>query len=414
MRGLPNDMRWKRICGVLLGMAILTYGYQETTANWEIVSTTFTKGDKPYGGGSFVIHGDQAISLKIVGPEISFKPASEAANPDVAEPTQPWMADSGQRMNRWTVNFLRGPIDGSMSRVFSEPGQTGAWWYSHDWNTLYISTGWMDYTSPIPPDGLTPRVTRLWRSQDGGKNWTQLGWPATADIDRLLFLDPMRGYALGWGPHVWRTTDGGESWHEIQMPPLAGRGRPRGVFDGINLSRDGVLRVAYYVYELPDIKASSVVYRLGWDQQQFEREVVLPNQTIVSMDSAPDGANRYAIYALSHAGVPEDQNAGAGTPNEPGLISTWTNGEPATLRQLRTFEPRFHLDSMAIGGRGVVMVYATDASGSGAPRDYSLYSMDAGKSWRQLDDGPMQGGYFDPDTSTLYSLSAYTLKKRKM
>jgi hypothetical protein len=408
-------MRWKRICGVLLVAAALTYGYKAMTNKWETVSTTFTKGDKPYGGGVFVIRGDQAISLKIADPVITFKPDQHPANWDTpVVPTEAWMSDARQVLNRNTVNFMRGPVSGPMVRLFTQPGQTAAWWYSHDWNTVYVSTGWMDYTLPNPPDGLSPQATKLWRSQDGGKNWTQLKWPAVADIDQLLFLDPMRGYAVGWGPHVWRTADGGESWHEIQTPPLAGRGRPRGTFDGINLGSDGVLRVAYYVNELPGVKASSVVYRLGWDQQQFEREVVLPGQTIVRLDSAPDGAGAYAIYALSHAGVPDDQNPGLVIPKELGLISAWTSGEPATLRQLRTFEPRFHLDSLTVGVRGVVMVYATDASGDGAPRDYTLYSIDAGKSWTQSDDGMMMGGYFDPDTSTLYSLFAYTLKKRKM
>ncbi|WP_245616496.1 RuvC family protein [Paraburkholderia acidipaludis] len=77
-------------------------------------------------------------------------------------------------------------------------------------------------------------------------------------------------------------------------------------------------------------------------------------------------------------------------------------------------EALVHTRGVVEGVRGVVMVYATDASGDGAPRDYTLYSTDAGKSWSESDDGTMMGGYFDPDTNTLYSLFAYTLKKRKL
>lgn len=52
-------------------------------------------------------------------------------------------------------------------------------------------------------------------------NWAQLHWPEDREIEQLMFLDPLRGYAVGWGPHVWRTADGGQSRHEIKVPPLA-------------------------------------------------------------------------------------------------------------------------------------------------------------------------------------------------
>jgi hypothetical protein len=406
-------MRWKLICGALLVMAVVTYGYEKMTNRWETVSTSFTKGDRPYGGGRFVIRDDQAISLKIAGPVITFKPASEAANPDVAEPDEAWMSDPDQRMNRWTVTFMRGPINGPMVRLFSQPGQSGAWWYSRDWNTLYISTGWMDYTSPIPADGLSPQTTRLWRSQDGGSNWTQLKWPQSDNIGQLLFLDASRGYAVGWGPHVWRTSDGGESWQAIQTPPLAGRGRPRGTFDGVDLSRDGVLRVAYYVDELQDVKSSSVIYRLDWDKSQFDPEIVLPGQTVVDVRSAPTASDSYAVYALSHSGAPDDHKASHAAAPASGALWSWNSGRQPAPHELHQFDARFSVDSLTVGAHGVLVVNATDASGSGAPRDFTLYSTDAGRSWVQSDDGMLQGGYFDSDASTQYALSAYTLKKRK-
>lgn len=400
-------MRWKLICGALLVAAAVAYGYEKMTSHWETISTDFTKGNKPYGGGNFVISGNRVISLKISGPVITFKPASEAKNPDVAEPTEAWMNDADQRMNRWTVSLLAGTVNGQLGRLFSEPGQDGAWWYSRDWNTLYISTGWMDYTTPIPSDGLTPQTTKLWRSQNGGKTWTQLGWPESRNIGRLLFLDPMRGYAIGWGPQVWRTSDGGESWQEIPVPPLAGQGKSRATFGGVDLGRDGMLRVAYYVSELHDVNASSVVYRLRWDHKQFEQETVLPGQTVVDMKSAPDGVNGYAVYALSSPGAHSDKMGRGGS------ISVWNSEQPSAVQQLHEFAAPLTMNGLAIGVRGVLIAYATDASGSGAPRDFSLYSTDAGKSWTQSDDGLMLGGYFDPNTSTEYGLSAYTLKKRQ-
>ncbi|MGS1071870.1 hypothetical protein [Burkholderia glumae] len=94
-------------------------------------------------------------------------------------------------------------------------------------------------------------------------------------------------------------------------------------------------------------------------------------------------------------------------------LSSCLHADHRILQAAVGFDSRFRLDSMTAGARGWV-VYATDAGGNGASRDYSLYSTDAGKSWTRSGDGVMQGGHFDSDTSMRYSLYAYTLKKRKM
>ncbi|MBB3257561.1 hypothetical protein F4827_002426 [Paraburkholderia bannensis] len=262
---------------------------------WETVTTTFAKGDEPYGGGEFRIRDNRVISLKLAGPEITFKLASQLKDPQVAEPTEPWMDDSGERLNRSTVNFLQGTIEGGLKRTFHQQGQEAAWWYSKDWGTLYIATGWMDYKAPRRSDGLAPQITKLWRSSDGGQNWTQLNWQADHKIGQLLFLDPQRGYAIGWGPHVWRTADGGQSWHEVKVPPLADVGKPRKTFDAVNLGPYGMLRVAYHVEQLGDVKASSLIYRMDWNQSNFEQDVVLPNQTVVDLQSPPEMTGGYSL-----------------------------------------------------------------------------------------------------------------------
>nr|WKF57033.1 hypothetical protein HUO10_001511 [Paraburkholderia busanensis] len=323
------------------------------------------------------------------------------------------MNDSGERINRSTVNFLRGSIDGGIKQTFQQRGQDAAWWYSKDWHTVYVSTGWMDYKSPVPSNGLTPQITKLWRSTDGGQNWTQLTWPEDRNIGQLLFLDPQRGYAIGWGPHIWRTADGGQSWHEIKVPPLADAGKPRKTFDAVNLGPDGVLHVAYYVDKLDETQTSSLIYRLAWDQQDFVREVVLPQQTVVDLQSSPDSAGSYSLYALSRLGPPRNWDDPADKGHRVGAISTWTNGPQPVVRQLHTFDDKLMLDGLSVGRQRVLLVYATDASGEGAPRDLTIVSSDSGQSWKPLDESSAQGGYFDPETNTQYALFAYTLKKRK-
>jgi hypothetical protein len=382
--------------------------------DWKTIAVDFGKNDKPYGGGAFRIHDNQVISLKLVGPKITFKPASESKDPLVAEPTEAWMNDSSERLNRRTVAFLKGTLTGGLTRTFQEPGQNPAWWYSPDWRTVYISTGWMDYKAARPSNGLVPQITKLWRSGDGGLTWAQLNWPEDRNIEQLLFLDPLRGYAIGWGPHVWRTADGGQSWEQLQIPPLADVGKPRKTFSAVNLGPDGVLRVACYVDRLDNIKTSSLVYQIAWSQSNFEPDAVLPNQVVVDLQSSPQATQGYSMYALSRLGLPRNIDDASDNGRRTGALSTWQSVQHPNVQQLHTFDNRLMLDGLSVGKEGVLLVYATDASGDGAPRDLTFLSKDAGKSWNELNDGAAQGGYFDPETNTQYALFAYTLKKRKL
>ena len=393
---------------------IFIYGCQRMATGWETITTTFLKNDKPYGGGAFRIQGDQVISLKVSGPQITFKPVSERKRPGIAEPTEAWMNDTSELLNRKTVSFMRGTIAGGLKRTFHERGQRPSWWYSKDWATVYISTGWMDYKAPRPANGLSPQITTLWRSGDGGHTWTQLAWPENHNIENLMFLDPQRGYAIGWGPHIWRTADGGQSWQEVEVPPLANVGAPRQRFSAVNLGPDGVLRVAYYVEELGDVKRSSLVYRLGWSQSAFERDVVLPDQIVVDLQSPTQTTGGYAVYALSKAGPPRDYDNVADNGHRTGMLSEWESVEHPVVMPRHTFDKHLRLDGLSVGRQGVLLVYATDATGNGAPRDLTFISKTYGKSWEELNDGYAQGGYFDPDTNTQYALFAYTLRKRKL
>ncbi len=386
-----------------------------TTPGWQTISTTFMKNDKPYGGGDCRINANEVISLKIADPVITFKPVSERKDPEYAEPTEAWMSNASETLNRNTVSFFRGTIDGGVTRYFQQPGQDAAWWYSTDWSTQYVSTDWMDYKIPEPKDGLSPHITKLWRSRDGGKNWTQLVWPESRNIGQLLFLDPDRGYAVGWGPHVWRTADGGRTWKEIRVPLHATEDdAPRKTFDAVDLGPDGVLRVAYYEpAEMEDRQPESIVDRLKWDSDAFEHDVKLPDQVVVSLQSEQVPPNyAYSVYALSRLGPPRNWEDLSDNGHRTGALSKWGNRANQTVEQRHTFDARLTLDGLSVGKRGVLLVYATDATGQGAPRDLTFASKDYGRSWTETDDGITQGVYFDAATNTQYGLYAYTLKKR--
>ncbi|AXF22327.1 glycosyl hydrolase [Burkholderia pyrrocinia] len=383
------------------------------TTGWETVSTSFMP-----GGGNFRIKGNEAMSVTLAMPEVTFKPASESKDPQRAEPAETWMNDTSELLNRMTINFYRGTLDGGMQHHFQQPGQNSAWWYSKDWGTQFISTLWIDYKSPDTPDGFAPRVTKLWKSSNGGQTWGQLTWPENRNIDRLLFLDPQRGYAVGGGPHVWRTSDGGNTWQAIEIPVSArDADKPYKNFKAVNLGPEGVLRVAYYVEQTAGAPARSVVDRLAWEQHAFVTDTALPGQVVTALDTTPGPASRYSLYTLSRLDKPQNGEV-RDNGRRTGAISTWTSDHPESVQQLRTFDEKLRLDSLSVGRDGLLLVYATDPNtgsdgrGGGAPIDLTFSSTDSGKSWDQTTDKTAQGGYFDAQTNTLYWLHAFTLMKR--
>ncbi|RQS27543.1 glycosyl hydrolase [Burkholderia sp. Bp8992] len=381
----------------------------------ETISTNFMRDETPYGGGSFRIKGNDVMSVKLANPVVTFKPQPESNEPQRPEPTEAWMNDTGELLNRMTISFFRGTIDGGMTRHFQQVGQNAAWWYSPDWTVQFIGTSWMNYKAPEAQGGDAPQTTRLWKSTDGGQIWSQLQWPAGQNIGRLLFLDPQRGYAAGWGPRIWRTSDGGNTWQAIDVPADAHVGsETRQDFNAISLGPDGVLRIAYHVAQTAEAPAHSVVDRLDWEQHAFVTETVVPGQVITALDTTPGPAPHYSLYALSR--LDKEQNGeGRDNGHRTGAISTWTNDHPDAVRQLRTFDGKLRLDSMSVGRDGLLLVYATDPNSGdrgGSPIDLTFSSTDAGKSWNQTTDKVAQGGYFDAQTNTLYWLHGFTLKKR--
>lgn len=418
---MRKHKRWKWIAGGLVALAIATYGYVNMTTGWETISTNFMRDDAPYGGGNFRIRGNDVMSVKLANPEVTFKPQAESNEPQRPEPTEAWMNDTGELLNRMTISFFRGTIDGGMKRHFQQVGQEAAWWYSPDWAVQFISTSWMNYKAREAQGGDAPQITKLWKSSNGGQTWSQLQWPESQNIGRLLFLDPQRGYAAGWGPRIWRTADGGNTWQAIDVPADSHVGsETRQEFNAISLGPDGVLRIAYYVAPTAEAPGHSVVDRLDWGQHAFVTDTVLPGQVVTALDTTPatpESGSRYSLYTLSHLDKPQN-GEGGDNGHRTGAISTWTNDHPEAVQQLRTFDEKLTLDSMSIGRNGLLLVYATDpnsgsgGTGGGAPIDLTFSSTDAGKSWNKSTDKTAQGGYFDAQTNTLYWLHAYTLKKR--
>src|SRR5690606_2717856 len=202
--------------------------------------------------------------------------------------------------------------------TFEERAQRADWWASDDWSTIYLASGWMDYhhdSRPGQPD--THQITKLFKSINQGQDWKQLEWPEHHDITFLRFLDPERGYLIGWGPRIWRTKDGGTSWTEIPVPDQARNPqKPRQQLELVALGKDGVLRFAFLAQGFSG--NHSQIYELPWGQDTPTLALSLPEQTIT--DIVDDGHGKR--YILSETGLPKRLG---GTTNEPrqSQVSLW-------------------------------------------------------------------------------------------
>ncbi|WP_341668602.1 WD40/YVTN/BNR-like repeat-containing protein [Alcaligenes sp. SDU_A2] len=387
---------------LLAALAVLI-GMMHGEPMWTKVSSTFIKEDKPYGPGDFRIRGDRVISMKLTEPIVTFKPMEERSRPDVAEPTEAWMSDVKESANRRSVRILAGALDNPL-RTFEERAQKADWWLAPDWSTAYLATGWMDYhDEPKPSERNTPQLTKLFKSTNQGQDWQQLEWPEHQDITFLRFLDPQRGYLIGWGPRIWRTTDGGANWTEIPVPEQARDPQDeRAEFDLVALGKDGTLRLAFLVRD--DTGYHSQIHVLRWGENTPKLALRLPEQTVTDM--ADDGSNR--LYILSQTGLPSYLAGPDAAPRLSQVSIQRTNG----VDVLQTFDKSVTGYALYTTPSQALLFDGVDESGL-RPRDLTALSLDGGRTWKQEDEGSSaQGGYYDTQTGTRWRVSSYSLYKR--
>ncbi|WP_454725991.1 MULTISPECIES: WD40/YVTN/BNR-like repeat-containing protein [Cupriavidus] len=372
---------------------------------WEKVSDSFMKEQKPYGPGDFRIRGNDVISMRIAEPEITFKPMteSELADPgSAAVPSEPWMADASEMLNRQTVQILAGHMLGAKHRLFEEPAQDADWWISPDWRNIYLATGWMDYHTPKVEGQNVRQISRLFKSTDSGQHWQQLAWPEHRNITFLRFLDTERGYLIGWGPRIWRTADGGAHWTEIPVPDLARDPTDeRKQFDLVALGKDGVLRFAFFTPRYEDQQNLSLVYALRWGEDTPTLAFRMPGHTIVDIDD-----HLGHLYVLSWKGPPSAVTSEAAPRRS--VVSHW--GIQA-IEPLHEFGPGLKGYALYMMPNGGLLLDGEDESGA-MPTNVTAASYDGGKRWKVEREGRAQGGYYDSTTGTRWQVRGYTLYKR--
>ncbi|AOY90873.1 hypothetical protein BKK79_02875 [Cupriavidus sp. USMAA2-4] len=361
----------------------------------------------------------------------------------IAEPTEPWMNNVHETLNRYTVRFFTGSFEQDLTKRFEQFGQNATWWVSPDWKVIYIATEWTDYKQGNGPDGYGVTLHKLWKSTDGGMTWRRLAWPEVNNIGQLSFLDADRGYAIGWGPRIWRTADGGEHWEEVKAPALAyevdsertraaqmsARADVRPIkgtrfeLTAASLEKNGVLFFAFFSPEpYRGQKAVSLVYALRWEDPAdiFARadeprgpEIVIPEATVVDVlwvRGGERGPRGNALYLLTEQDLPHNHDIPHDTDRaRPAGVWRWT-GERAT--HLKTFDDDIRPDALYVGKDGLLLI---DASSSRNEHDIALVSRDGGESWTRQDEGPgAAGGHFENGGTTKWRYFGYSLLSREI
>lgn len=418
----PSRTSTRRRIALWSMAAAATFGLIHCTTGkdmWTKESTTFFKTDKPYGAGDFRIKGNQVFSIKVSEPEIKIRKmtAEELAKPDSrAEVTEPWMADSGETLNRMTARFVLGTIDGDVTSTFKEPAQRSAWWVSDNWQIHFLATNWMDYNGPdTPVDIAPPSIQKIFKSTDGGKTWVQLEWPRQQRIDMLRFIDGNRGYATGQGPRYWRTIDGGLHWQHLPTPPkLASTYYATREFDLSTVDADGTLWLAGFGLTGQN-KGRSAVFAMPWQNQpelsdkeaQALWQFDIPDQTVIDMQ-----VRGGKVWVLTRTGQPAGEALPVeGAPPAHNELLLWQEGK---LQKLKQFPDELQAGALYVLANGTVVVDGIVGEGV-FPNDVLYVSHDHGHSWDVQNEGSgAQGVYMDGKTGERWRVSGFSLYKRQV
>lgn len=399
---------WRGLSLAVVVVLIMGYGLGGEEM-WSKVRNDFMREDRPYGPGDFRIYGEAVISMKLTKPELTFKPMTQEQLDDPnskAEFSEEWMGDVHQRANRRAVRILAGELDSQLSSRFEEPAQQADWWLSPNRNTIYLATGWTDRTQErLPGQRYLPQITQLFKSTDQGQEWEKLRWPEDQNITFLRFLDPQRGYLIGWGPKVWRTRDGGDHWDELPVPEgVRNPENPRQQFDLVALGEDNVLRMAFYDHAAD----ASRIHALPWGEDISQQTFTIPGHTVMDIAANTEGM----VFVLTTQGAPyfslPTEERGAPRPS---VVWGW-NGD--TLQRLHEFPPELTGYALYLTPSEGLLFDGVDES-SLRGRNVTAISYDGGASWEIEDEGSSsQGGYYDVQTGTRWRVEGYSLYRREI
>lgn len=99
----------------------------------------------------------------------------------------------------------------------------GIWWTADGGATWNMAVPWGTIYDIHFADALRGWACGnggvVYRSTDGGRNWTWQGLPSTTTLSGIFFLDTQRGWVVNIGGELYRSLDGGASWQLVFSNP---------------------------------------------------------------------------------------------------------------------------------------------------------------------------------------------------
>lgn len=401
--------------------------------------TKLMRNIKPYTGGDLRLYDNQVFVMQVVEPALEFKtPVSAIKDDDPIiinnEFKEDWMDDTNEVLNRTKVRILKGTLENDVSILFETKGQSGSWWISDNSQIIYVTSEWLDYQKideyTSEDDYKKMTFFSIYKSTDGGQNFTQLEWPSHTRISQILFTqDGQKGYIVAGGPSLWRTDNGGKTWRAITIPDhllklgightaLERYQNELAEFDAYSLDNEGTLTVAGYtnswlVKDSNKETKGSVIYQMAWNTKTADMNELQPIAFVIhlTVTDIVTAANN-TLYLLTEYAEPTDNGI-----HPKDKILGFAKIEQGQVTTQHTFGSHLFLGTLYLGKDQLLYATGFSWTKNGLPNsNIAFISKDQGKTWiKQDEQKPVAvASYFDSEHNVSWQLKTYSLYFRRL
>lgn len=233
----------------------------------------------------------------------------------------------------------------------------------------------------------------IWKTIDGGNNWTRQTTGTTENINDVYFLDSNNGFACGDDRTFLSTTDGGTTWNPIILPIQDFWPLHKITFSSAN---DGILIASGgFIFYTNDAGVTWNTATSGTNEQLNDVDYINNQYYIVGNDGIVLNSNDLGqTWSLQDLGR-DDLYSIAGTPSilyigsEEIVLQSTDNG--TTWNSYLEDFTMSDLEQASFANSNTGLIVGIGNNGSAVFRDVMYRTTDAGVSWERK---TVSGGYY--------------------